>query len=377
MSFQIKPAPGLDESTTIDLELDVIVGKDLTSSQTFQYDGAVKTDYATTLPSGKNMRMVKGNGVYVAIEMATEKGFMHSQSTNTSFVTNKVYYSADAITWSSATLPSTWAVKDLKFLNGKFYIVAHPADAWFDSYVLASSDGAVWSTALSTQDPAIVSQVNTPLNLNKIAYGNGKIIAIGYGEEAGMQVTQGYSSIDNGVTWTSIYVGYGYAQGVNYAWGAFIYGNGMFMLFDNGSAGNGYRSKDGVTWTQMAVSNGADDAIVYNGAVYTSGKAGVYQWRLETSAGMEMMYQNYSKSIQWMGGYPTYSTSLIAMGGTIYFSSYDGTVYVSTLLNKKVDNMNMVSDAWTTSSVLNSNSVFTTSSGVFKKNLAAILKSLM
>lgn len=163
-----------------------------------------------TLPDTGSWEFLYENNLFVAFDYTA--------------ASTKAFYSADAVTWTAATLPASLGTKISAAGNGKFVIVG-------SDKVLSSADAITWST------------YNLPdgVTVGRLIYGD-KFVALG---------TKALCSTD-GVTWTATDLPEGFKGG------CLAYGNGKYVLTPNASASQSYHttayySTDGATWQETTV----------------------------------------------------------------------------------------------------------------------------
>ena len=163
-----------------------------------------------TLPDTGSWEFINENNLFVAFDYTA--------------ASTKAFYSADAVTWTAATLPASLGTKISAAGNGKFVIVG-------SDKVLSSADAITWST------------YNLPdgVTVGRLIYGD-KFVALG---------TKALCSTD-GVTWTATDLPEGFKGG------CLAYGNGKYVLTPNASASQSYHttayySTDGATWQETTV----------------------------------------------------------------------------------------------------------------------------
>jgi hypothetical protein len=167
------------------------------------------------------------------------------------------------------------AFRNVEFVNGRFFAVCDVSCA-AGKQIQYSDDGQTWTAASA---PTTGIPVNDA-KWNDVAYGNGILVAVGAGMNAGNETANRIlRSTDNGLTWTtgqlpcrncSAPLTYESAEAVVYAEGLFVVVGSKIMT-----------SGDGVTWTVRA--NGTLKDIAYgNGsfvAVTPMGNGINHVWR--------------------------------------------------------------------------------------------------
>lgn len=163
-----------------------------------------------TLPDTGSWKFLYENNLFVAFDYTA--------------ASTQAFYSADAVTWTAATLPASLGTKIGAAGNGKFVIVG-------SDKVLSSADAITWST------------YNLPdgVTVGRLIYGD-KFVALG---------TKALCSTD-GVTWTATDLPEGFKGG------CLAYGNGKYVLTPNAAASQSYHttayySTDGATWQETTV----------------------------------------------------------------------------------------------------------------------------
>ncbi len=207
------------------------------------YDGAIYTsiDAANwtdhSLPTTHALhQLVYGNGRFVAFS-----GF-----------SDLVYHSTNGVDWVGANIPFASQINGAKFINGRFMAVGE------NGLVLSSNDGLTWA---NTNAPGAGS-------LNTIAYGKGRYVAGGY-------FVLAYSF--DGTTWT-VQPAPIQVYDIQFIDGWFVaVGNSHGMLV----------SRDGVQWASVddqVLRNEALTTLTYgNGVVVVGGGLNLYRGTLQDS----------------------------------------------------------------------------------------------
>lgn len=180
----------------------VLSGND--NKAVYSADGITWTQ--TTLPSSNNWRSVCfGDGKFVAVVSGS----------------NKAAYSTDGVTWTATTLPVSSGWSFVTYGNGKFVAITNNS-----SNAAYSTDGIKWT------------KVTLPIagSYNGVAYGNGKFVAII--KNAGVFITS-----SDGVTWDKS------IHSKNYNWSDITFGSGKFIVIAYSSSKVIY-SSDGSAWTE-------------------------------------------------------------------------------------------------------------------------------
>ena len=166
----------------------------------------------------------------------------------------KLAYSPDGINWTQVkTFPFKRKYIDVIYCEGKFFV----PDRFDNGKVAYSTDGINWT--------AMDSPLGKGNNIHNFVYGNGKFLALHYGNTA-------YSS--DGIKWTAgpnyiytpIYISFtGGSKGGN-SKSVLAYGDGKFVT---GMGGTMAYSSDGINWITIA-----DSALrsEINDIVYGNGK---------------------------------------------------------------------------------------------------------
>jgi hypothetical protein len=166
--------------------------------------------------------------------------------------------------WTAvARLPFRYiSIKGIAWGNDKFVAVGRTDN--LEGKISYSSDGVTWA---GVNDSSIFSGTG---DINAVAYGGGKFVAVGWGNNGGKIA---YSS--DGVTWTAVSDStFGNSQIEAVAWG-----NNKFVAI--GGYNDMAYSSDGVTWTAVGVSSifsgtsGEIHAIAYGGGMFVAiGRSG-------------------------------------------------------------------------------------------------------
>ena len=146
-------------------------------------------------------------------------------------------YSYDGITWTES-IPGNWGIEKLTFGNGLFVGVGYGENAGIPyPFVQTSTNGLNWT--FRTAAAAIWWR--------DITYGNGLFVAVARSGTNNRVMTS-----PDGINWTSR------TTPVNLNFSGVTYGNGLFVAVSLGAAGvtggNIITSPDGITWTQRNVS---------------------------------------------------------------------------------------------------------------------------
>ena len=168
-----------------------------------------------------------GNNTYVAV---SETG------------TNRVMYSTDGISWTSASATEANQWNSVTYGNGKFVAVSTTGT----NRVMYSTDGISWSSAAATQANGWTS----------VTYDNGKFVAVALSGTSRVM----YSA--DGISWTAAS-----AAEAN-LWRSVTYGNGMFVAVSTSGTNRVMYSADGISWTAAS----ATEANKWNSVTYGNGK---------------------------------------------------------------------------------------------------------
>lgn len=166
-------------------------------------------------------------------------GVYYADGTFYVIASSKLFYSTDGINWSERTLPKN----NLQFFAyGKGLFVILPYSGNVGVY---STDGINWS---ETTLPIYC------INLNSIAYGNGRFVAI---KKDGTTI---YS--DDGINWTA-----GNLPSQSGDWKSINYGKNIFIC--SNSYGYIAYSSDGINWTKISLSGFISRVVYCNGKFFT------------------------------------------------------------------------------------------------------------
>jgi len=219
-----------------------------TSGTTAQVSVDGETWTSETLPSA-------GSGTWIrAANGLTDDGSSTYKSSSTVIVAtggSTVAYSADADTWSTATLPgglNTSAGQDIAFGQvtasiGRFVVVSES-----DADVAYSDDGgATWS---------IASAALPNTGFTAVTYGKGIFVAVRSG-------TNNAATSTDGITWTARTL-----ASVK-TWVDVVWGNGRFIAINDTDTVGNY-SLDGITWTAntIGVQSGTPARIAYGQGMF-------------------------------------------------------------------------------------------------------------
>ena len=215
-------------------------------------DGVTWTE-STLAFTGSYTKLIAGNSRFIALA-GNE---------------NRISSSLTGITWTTVDLPLTANWIDGVYGNDKFVIIADDTDI-----VLSSDDGETWAVGSIPNDEVADSTADSTIaQWSRIAYGNGRYVAVSANDLATATST-------DGVTWTR------HDSALpEEAWSIadFDFGAGRFVLVD--TTGLSAYSFDGITWYngtsvggnigQMKYSQGIFFALTntadgINSTVYTS-----------------------------------------------------------------------------------------------------------
>ena len=248
--------------------------------------------YVTVASGGTNRVMYSTDGISWTSASATEQNSWRGIAYgNGKFVavsqngTNRVMYSTDGITWSNSSIsgvPNTYSWQSVVYGNGKFVAVASSGG----NRVMYSTDGINWTSTSAAQDNSWVD----------ITYGNGKYVAVSYDGTSRVM----YST--DAINWSST------GPSANSWWGV-TYGDGKFVSVsssDDWSKQIIY-SYDGITWTgveppaanqwfDVAYGNGMFIAVSNTGTNRSMYSLDAINWTLvetpEQDGWSEISYQN-------------------------------------------------------------------------------------
>jgi hypothetical protein len=145
--------------------------------------------------------------------------------------------SDDGVSWTSRTLAAT---------NGQFLDLAYGSSNWVSveygftgrtRAIYSSDNGATWSA----------STLPASQQWDRIAYGNGRFLAVARGTSSNTVTNQAAYSLDEGVTWTAT------TLPSSQNWSAVAYGAGRFVVLCNGSVTA--TSTDAITWSPGTISS--------------------------------------------------------------------------------------------------------------------------
>jgi hypothetical protein len=170
-------------------------------------------------------------------------------------------YSADGVNWTAVTdtgltnaFGSDSNIVDIAYGGGKFVAVSWGTAAY-------SADGVTWTAVADTS-------FTNYININGIVYGGGKFVAVGSGYNGSTYYGKAAYSAD-GVNWTAVT-----DTGLTNAFGSdsniddIAYGGGKFVAV--GANGKAAYSTDGINWT--AVTNTTFGTEYINAIAYGGGK---------------------------------------------------------------------------------------------------------
>lgn len=285
----------------------VMVGDNTTSSAAIMR-GASSTAETSTTPSGTYLDVAYGNDIFVSVGFGGTNDLMSSPdgvtwtartsvasndwisvsygnglfvavSSGSGNLTNSVMTSLDGITWTARTIPDgspsyTPSFNKVKFVNDRFIAVP---DSYSDllEQCWVSEDGITWSRS---------SVGATGINLQSVAYGNGKYLISASDVSSGDPDYIMFES-DDAITWTQI-------PEVNLpsATGAISFGNGVFISLGITIPGSGARdfsdimiSYDAVTWYASELPRNTALTTIMTSLVFAEGE--FYCLGRDTSSG--------------------------------------------------------------------------------------------
>ena len=155
---------------------------------------------------------------------------------------NKIAYSTDGITWTTATTSISLYGDSVCYGNGKFVAVAGVTAS--ASY---STDGITWATTTMPRSA----------NWQSVCYGAGKFVAVSDNNSAAAYST-------DGVTWTEM------SLSTSKQWRSVCYGAGKFVAIARNTNAAAY-STDGITWTAMTLPSSKDwKTVCYGGGKFVA-----------------------------------------------------------------------------------------------------------
>jgi len=210
----------------------------LTNPNTLFYSDDAETWDTTTMPASGNWRkVISGNNRFIALRSASAvAGF-----------------SNNGISWTTSSLPSTENWIDAVWGSGKFVAVAEDSNT-----VAYSTTGETWSSATIPNAP---SGDSTSSQWVGVAYGDGKYVIISGSDRA-------VATSSNGITWTrtenALPVGI-------FDWVDVVFGNNRFIAMTE--SGDVYSSFNGTTWTNTSNMPTQDGSTVmkWNRIKYSQG----------------------------------------------------------------------------------------------------------
>lgn len=161
----------------------------------------------------------------------------------------KLYVSADGITWDTLILPGN--IKAFDYIDNKLFVAGAGYIGYFADVISATTGGGE-VTAVVDIDSEAFEYIPNPKGFNtltlpgisgsywrKAVYGNGKFII--------NSTTNNVVYSSDGITWTSTFM-----PGASADWYGTAYGNGVFVSVVAGSTRAAY-STDGISWTEVAL----------------------------------------------------------------------------------------------------------------------------
>jgi hypothetical protein len=227
-----------------------------------------------------------------------------------SMSTNQALYSLDGIDWSFVTLPSNEIWSKVAYGNGKFVALANRSEFSYSSSIAAiSSDGVSWTQATIPAG-----------NYSSIVYGSEKFVAITSNGKI-------YYSED-GLSWSS---------GPEYSMVSFkymIHANGKFVIVGGDgmySSNKVWYSSNGVSWSESTLpNNGSHSAPVYGDGKFLVFYQGMMDGRVQYSTDL-LSWQDVSSPQRTISNslYVDGKFIILAPGSSSYYSSTDGITWTA------------------------------------------------
>lgn len=231
-------------------------------------------------------------GWTVQTGMGFGSGLFVGLTTNTYAIT-----SPDGITWTQRTLPSVKNWISVAYGNGTFVAVSGAGS--FSTSAAYSSDGTTWTASTCELG-----------KWQSVAFGNGVFTAVATSTSTAQTST-------NGITWTAR------TMALSSTWGNIVYGNGVFVAQDDGSAGttNFNTSPDGVTWTASGALSINTGCIAYGNGIFVCLP---YSGNLSAISSDGLVWQTVSNNLPFSGPY----NKIVFCNGTFFGFKSSSTNYI-------------------------------------------------
>ncbi len=203
--------------------------------------------------------------------------------TNTTGLFDGAMYSANGVTWTTATTPHEVSYSSVAYGNGTYVAVAETGTV--DQQVMTSSDGSAWTARTA-------AEAHT---WKDVAFGNGVFVAVTNNLLATNQVMR---STDYGANWTAVA-----SPATKKGWYSVTYGAGKFVAV--AITGTGQRvmtsDDDGQTWTlrdtpadnnwySVSYGNGLFVAVADNGTDRVMTSPDGITWTARSAAANEVWF---------------------------------------------------------------------------------------
>ena len=306
-SFQIQPNGSTEPVFNVDTtNLRVGIGTDAPTTELEVVGDITSTGTkwtARTAAAANSWRSVTyGNGLFVAVS---------------SDGTNRVMTSPDGINWTARTAAAANSWRSVTYGNGLFVAVSS------DGTAMSSYDGANWGASTTSFNEILLTVVYgngkfvaggsldnryiytssdginwnehyasslSLLEVDQIAYGNGKFAAVNYNDE-------GIATSIDGIVWT-----YHYADTGSVGYTSIAYGDGLFVSGSASSGGLVATSPDGIYWKIRNVPVDTVSTIYADGMFVAVGVNSVM-----TSGKQDLISVNNNNTYQ--GGLKVYGAS--------------------------------------------------------------------
>jgi hypothetical protein len=209
--------------------------------------------------------------------------------------------------WEHRTIPGISNIRKFKYLNGLFYVINNTG-------IKTSADGIIWSSvALQIQ------------NINDMAYGNGRYVAVQSNRTP--PYLFGILFSNDGITWNQA----GALNLAGFFGQSIVYANGLFVacgITADRSSSIKY-SVNGVNWLNSSLENISDiqrtDISYLNGYFICLGEQSYIQGKTENQASIVRSVDGINWSYSLMGGFTV---------NTIPYTSDYGNISITPNLNK-------------------------------------------
>jgi hypothetical protein len=203
-------------------------------------DGVTWTSSATLLPASATWSAI-AHGLFD--DGSTNEKISRFVAVASAGAGNRAAYSADGLSWTSASTITSAAYVDVAYGENKFVAIASDSVT-----VRVSLDGEIWDGTGTLAETGFTA----------VAYGMGLFVAVKSGSRIVNRTTDGTG------TWTSVAL----ALPSTAAWIDITWGNGRFVAIAGGGSTAAAYSLDGVTWTAATLPAGTWTHVAYGQGVF-------------------------------------------------------------------------------------------------------------